>query len=181
MSLHHFSVSDYFYRSKSSAWIWLILRVVVGWQWLSAGYAKAMNPAWFGDKAGVAITGFFNNALTKTTGAHPDVSGFYAGFIQNVALPNAELFSYIIVLGEIAVGLGLIVGLFTGAAAFFGATMNFNFMFAGTVSMNPYWALAQIFLILGWRVAGYIGLDRFVLPFFDRQRMLPAQQKRHRR
>lgn len=178
MSMHHFSLSNYFFRNTQSAWLWAIVRLYLGWEWIHAGLEKLMNPAWFGSQAGTAITGFFNGSLAKTGGAHPDVQAFYANFLQGVAIPNAELFSYLIVFGEIAVGLGLILGIFTGVAAFFGAVMNFNFMFAGSVSLNPYWALMEIFLVLAWKVSGYIGLDRYVLPFFDRSRMLPASKKR---
>ena len=34
------------------AWIWVILRVYVGWQWLSEGIDKAQTPAWVGAQAG---------------------------------------------------------------------------------------------------------------------------------
>jgi thiosulfate dehydrogenase (quinone) large subunit len=170
MSKQSAGVSQFLFHSTSSSWLWLIVRVYIGWQWLHAGYEKAINPAWTGDQTGTAITGFFNNALTKTGGLHPDVSMGYAWFLQNVALPNANFFSYVITFGEIAVGLALILGLFTGMAAFFGATMNFNFMFAGSVSLNPYWLLCEIFLMLAWRVAGHIGLDKYVLPYWHRLR-----------
>jgi thiosulfate dehydrogenase [quinone] large subunit len=35
---------------------------------------------------------------------------------------------------------------------------------AGTVSTNPILAIPAIFIILAWRNAGWLGLDRFVLP-----------------
>lgn len=164
MSKLRLGLAHFIYTSTSLAWLWLVIRVYIGWQWLHGGYVKAINPAWVGDNAGAAVTGFLNNALTKTSGAHPDVSQGYAWFIQNVALPNAEVFSYLVTYGEIAVGVALILGLFTGVSAFFGAMMNFNFLFAGTVSMNPYWLLGEIFLMLAWRTSGYIGLDRYILP-----------------
>ena len=144
--------------------VWLLIRLYVGWEWLIAGWSKFNNPVWVGDKAGVAIQGFLNGALAKTSGAQPDVSGWYAAFIQNFALPNATFFSYLVTFGEIAVGIGLILGLFTGIAAFFGTFMNMNYLFAGTVSSNPVLFLLQLFLILAWRVAGWFGLDRWVLP-----------------
>ena len=78
-----------------------------------------------------------------------------------VALPHPVIFSYLIVFGEIAVGLGLIVGLFTALAAFFGVVMNFNFLFAGTVSVNPIMLLMGILIVLAWRTCGYFGLDYF--------------------
>lgn len=161
-------IGEYLFHNKQSAWLWFVVRVYLGWQWLHAGIEKALNPAWIGDNAGVAISGFFNGSLQKTGGAHPDVQWCYAWFIEHVALPNATAFSYVITFGEIAVGLALILGLFVGVAAFFGAFMNYNFMFAGSVSINPYWLLIEIALMFGWRVAGYFGLDRYVLPFFKR-------------
>jgi thiosulfate dehydrogenase [quinone] large subunit len=173
MEIHssHSSFARFFFHDTRSAWVWLILRVWVGYDWLMAGWGKFADPSgvWVGEKAGVAISGFLNGSLAKMGGEHPNVSEGYGWFIQHVALPNATLFSYMVTYGEILVGLGLIFGLLTGIAAFFGAVMNFNFLFAGTVSTNPYMLLAQIFIILAWRVAGWYGADRKVLPFLRRR------------
>lgn len=157
--------SRFLFSSTAMSWVWLVLRVYVGWEWLMAGWGKAHNPVWVGEKAGVAITGFLNGALSKTAGAHPDVSGWYAWFIKTCALPNAEFFSYLVTYGEILVGVALILGAFTGIAAFFGSFMNMNYLFAGTVSVNPFLLLIQLFLILAWRNAGWVGLDRWLLPY----------------
>jgi thiosulfate dehydrogenase [quinone] large subunit len=145
-------------------WMWLIIRIYVGWAWLEAGWSKFNNPAWAGSEAGTALTGFLNGALKKTTGLHPDVQGWYGDLIQNVALPNAEALSYIVTYAEIAIGVLLIAGLFTGIAAFFGSFMNMNFLLAGAVSTNPILLFLQLFLVLAWRVAGWVGLDRYALP-----------------
>ncbi len=50
------------------AWIWLILRLYAGYEWLSAGVGKVQSPVWVGGQAGVAITGFVKGALAKTAG-----------------------------------------------------------------------------------------------------------------
>ena len=42
--------------------------------------------------------------------------------------------------------------------------MNMSFLMAGTVSTNPVLFFAGILLILAWKNAGYLGLDRFLLP-----------------
>lgn len=42
--------------------------------------------------------------------------------------------------------------------------MNTNLLLAGTISTNPILAIPAIFIILAWRNAGWLGLDRFVLP-----------------
>jgi thiosulfate dehydrogenase [quinone] large subunit len=145
------------------SWIWLILRVYVGWAWLSEGIAKATTPAWIGAQAGSFLTVWISNALLKTHGAHPDVQGWYGWFLSAVVLPHAAVWSYIVTFGEIAVGLALILGLFTGIAAFFGTTMNASYLLAGTVSVNPILFAFGSLLVLAWKTAGWWGLDRFVL------------------
>lgn len=144
--------------------IWLLLRVYIGYQWLEAGYTKITNSLWVGDKAGTALHGFLLGALKKSSGDHPDVSGWYASFINTLALHHTVFLSYIVSYGELFVGIALILGIFTGIAAFFGGFMNMNYLFAGTVSINPLLFLIELFLILAWRVGGWYGLDRFLLP-----------------
>ena len=111
-----------------------------------------------------AILGFVKRALTHTGGEHADVTGWYAAFLQHVVVPNAAVFSFVITGGELLVGLGLLLGAFTGIAAFFGLTMNASYLLGGTVSVNPILAIIGIFVILAWRNAGWIGLDRYLLP-----------------
>ena len=114
--------------------------------------------------AGSALTGFVNGALAKSAGNHPDVTSWYAGFLQAVALPNAAFWSNLVAIGEVLVGIALITGLRTGIAAFFGTFMNANYLFAGTLSTNPILFILGTWLVLAWRVAGWWGLDRWVLP-----------------
>jgi thiosulfate dehydrogenase (quinone) large subunit len=68
-------------------------------------------------------------------------------------------------LGEFLVGLGLILGALTTAAIFFGLMMNFMFMFAGTVSTNPWYTLLGMVILVAGANAGRFGLDRYVLPY----------------
>lgn len=164
MAYHTIEVSAGYYHlflNPKTAPFWLLVRLYVGYEWLMAGWSKVMNPAWLGGDAGGAITGFVTGALTKTGGVHPDVAGWYATFLQNVVLPNATVWANAIALGEVFVGLGLLVGLCVGAAAFFGLFMNLNFLLAGTVSSNPILLTLALGLILARRTAGRIGLDRY--------------------
>lgn len=147
------------------AWIWLIVRLYVGWQWFSEGLNKIQSPAWTGAKAGNFLTMWIEGALKKTQGAHPDVQGWYAFFLSHVVLPHAAFWSYAVSYGELFVGIGLILGLFTGIAAFFGTTMNASYLLAGTVSVNPILFALGTMLVLAWKTAGYWGLDRWVLPY----------------
>lgn len=161
--------AHFFTSSTASAPLWLIVRLYLGYQWLMAGIGKLTNPAWFGSDAGAAIQGFVKGALSKTGGLHPDVSGWYAAFLQNVVLPNSNLWANAIAIGEVLVGLGLIVGLFTATAAFFGFFMNMNFLLAGTVSINPVLLILALGIMLAHRVSGYYGLDRYARPYLQQK------------
>ncbi|GAA4021946.1 DoxX family membrane protein [Deinococcus rubellus] len=167
-ALHEPAISRFLFADPRLAPLWTLLRLYVGYEWLLAGWEKLTNPAgvWVGAKAGTAVSGFLQGALHKASGDHPDVSGWYATFLERVALPNAATFSYLVAYGEILVGLALILGLFTGLAAFFGGLMNASYLLAGTVSVNPLLFILATWLVLGWRVAGWWGLDRWVLPRF---------------
>src|SRR5690606_32748472 len=144
------------------AWLWLILRVYLGWSWFQAGWGNVGNPAWM--ETGAALQGYWTRAV------HVERSGamsfaWYPGCIQFL-LDGGHYtwFAPLVVWCEILVGLALILGAFTGIAAFFGGFMNFNFMMAGTASTNPLLYTIAILLMLAWKVAGYYGLDRFLLP-----------------
>jgi thiosulfate dehydrogenase [quinone] large subunit len=156
-------LSKFLFSDTRFAIVWLIVRLYVGWQWLQAGWEKVNDPVWTGAQAGSAVQGFLTGALTKASGAHPSVQSWYAAFIKSFALHHTVGFSYTVAWGELLVGIALILGIFTGLAAFFGVFMNMNYLLAGTVSINPVLLILEIPLMLGWRIAGWFGLDRFVL------------------
>jgi thiosulfate dehydrogenase [quinone] large subunit len=59
-----------------------------------------------------------------------------------------------------------LLGILVGIAAFFGIVMSMSYLLAGSTSVNPVLFALAVGLILGWRVAGYYGLDRWLLPRF---------------
>ncbi len=73
-------------------------------------------------------------------------------------------FAKLVTAGEILIGIALILGIFTGIAAFFGSFMNINYLMAGAVSTNPILFVIATWLVLAWKVAGWWGLDRWILP-----------------
>jgi hypothetical protein len=50
------------------AWLWLPLRLYVGYSWLSSGWGKFNNPAWM--ETGQALQGFWTNAV-RVDGSAP--------------------------------------------------------------------------------------------------------------
>jgi thiosulfate dehydrogenase (quinone) large subunit len=151
------------FHSTLTSPLWLVLRVLVGWEWLEAGWHKFNDPAWH---SGAALLGYWTRAVAIPEKGKPAITyGWYRGFLEGlISIQANEWFTYVIMFGEILVGLGMIVGCFVGIAAFFGALMNQSFMLAGSASTNPVLFAASIALILAWRNAGWLGLDRWVLP-----------------
>ena len=140
------------------------LRIWLGFQWLEAGLHKVGEAAWTGSSAGAAVAGFARGAIAKAAGENPTVQAWYAEFLENVVLPNAAAFGYLVAWGEVFVGLGLILGVFTGFAAFAGAFMNINFLLAGTVSTNPILLIAAIVVLVGIEYAEHFGIDWYLRP-----------------
>ena len=156
------TIARFFLGSSGAAALWFVVRMNVGAQWLIAGWEKVQSPLW--GTNGTALKGFVNGAIAKTAGPNPSVQGWYANFLHNFVLPNVGLFSFLVTWGEVAVGLGLLLGALTGIAAGFGVLMNLNYVLAGTVSINPILGTFALFLCFAWRVCGWIGLDRWLLP-----------------
>ena len=105
-------------------------------------------------------------ARGRTGNGQPEIAfPWYRGFIQLLVDSHAQgWFSKLIAFGELAVGIALVLGAFTGLAAAGGLLMSESYMLAGTAATNPLLALLEILLILAWKNAGDIGLDRFLLP-----------------
>jgi thiosulfate dehydrogenase (quinone) large subunit len=157
------------------AWIWLLLRVWVGYQWLESGIEKVRNPAWM--SSGLALRGFWQQAVALS--AHPLITyDWYRSFIEFLLRTGSYTwFGKVIALGEMFVGIGLILGCLTGLAATGGLLMNVSYLLAGSASINPVLAAVQVPIILAWKVAGWWGLDRWVLAPVLRQRHVPAQRQ----
>jgi|SRR5690242_7818235 len=114
--------------------MWFVVRMNVGAEWFVSGWEKVTDPTW--GTSGTALAGFVKGAISKTGGDHPSVQGWYGNFLQQFVLPNAGLFSFLVTWGELAVGLGILLGALSGIAAGFGVLMNLNYLLAGTVSVN---------------------------------------------
>jgi len=144
--------------------VWLVIRVLVGWSWVDAAIHKLSDPAWM--ETGEALKGFWARAVAiPAAPAKPViVYDWYRSFLQGLLDSGSYIwFAKLIAVGELLIGVALILGMFVGIAAFFGAFMNWNFGMAGSASTNPLLFLAAILLLLAWKTAGYYGVDRFLL------------------
>lgn len=159
-------------ENKFAAAFLALIRLYVGYKWIDAGYHKLTG--------GFDAGGFLKNAVAKPIAdkATGDlVYPTYTAFIENFALPNVKIINFMIPWGEFLVGLGLILGCLTTAAMFFGLMMNFMFMFAGTVSTNPWMILLGFVILAAGANAGKFGADYYVLPYIRKLLKLKLAQE----
>jgi thiosulfate dehydrogenase (quinone) large subunit len=183
---------------QGNTWLsvaWLPLRFSLGIYWLQAGWHKTQDIGWAkkgispetGEvvERGASMKGFLMGAITPNpeTGATKALFGWYADMLQYIVDHNfTSWLGPLIAWGETLVGLGLLLGGLVGIAAFFGTLMNMSFLLAGTLSSNPWMFALTVFIILGWKVAGHYGLDRWLLPAlgtpWNRTEMVMVREQR---
>ena len=147
-------------ENKIAAGILTVIRLYLGYAWMTAGWGKLTGE-------GFSAAGYLSNAVANPV-MGPDgapVYSWYVNFLESFAIPNIELFNFIVPLGEFLIGLGLMLGCLTTAAAFFGLVMNFSFFLAGTVSHNPTDIFLGFIILFAGYNAGRYGLDHWVVPF----------------
>ena len=154
------------FHSNSASWMWLVVRLWLGYKWFEAGWSKMFGAEhkafWDG---GAGVLGYAKGATANSLGAHASVVyGWWVSFLTNFVGPNHAFVAKVVTLGELAIGIGLILGLLTGAAALFGVGLNMMYLLSGTVGVNPIYALLGVLIVVAWQTAGNLGLDHFVLP-----------------
>src|SRR5258708_12553599 len=117
--------------------VWLVVRLLLAYEWLNAGWAKLNEPGWM--VTGDSLKGFWVNAVKVP----PDVPraaisvDLYRSFLQGLIDAQAYTwFAKVVAISEFTIGVLLLVGAFVGVAAFFGAVLNWNFIMAGCASSN---------------------------------------------
>jgi thiosulfate dehydrogenase [quinone] large subunit len=155
----------YLFSNTQAGLFWLPIRLFLGFSWIEASWHKIAGPGWL--DGGSSLAGYWKNAVAVNpdTGRGPISFEWYRDFINFLLNGHHETwFAWVVAFGELAVGIGLVVGALVGVAAFFGALMNMSFLLAGSASSNPVLFTMAIGLMLAWKVAGYYGLDRYLLP-----------------
>lgn len=151
------------FNTTKFAWLFVVVRIWLGWQWVEAGLHKIEDAKWV--VTGEALKGYWMNAVKIPETGRPPISfDWYRSFLQFLLETESYTwFAKLVAYGEVLIGVGLIIGAFVGIAAFFGAFMNWNFIMAGSASTNGLLFALAVLLILAWKVAGYYGLDYFLL------------------
>lgn len=154
-------IMKWFRDNVYAAGMLTVLRLWLGWDWMTHGWEKLTGAKPFD------ASGFLTNALKKPVATKTGelIYPNFTAFLENFAMPNVKLINILIPWGEFLVGVGLLLGCLTTAAMFFGLMMNFMFVFAGTVSTNPWMILLGLFILIAGPNAGKFGADYYVLPY----------------
>ncbi len=135
------SPTSIFRAASLPAWVLLPLRLFLGITFIYAGVQKLTDPQFFRASApgyiGRQITGF----------AHGSPIG---GFLLHVAVPHATLFGTLVAYGEIAIGLGALLGLLFRPAAAAGLLLSLIFFLSASWRVYPYFYGADIVFVFGW-------------------------------
>ncbi len=124
-----------------SPWVLLPLRLFLGITFIYAGIQKFTDPQFFHpDKAG-----FIGKQMIAFANGSP-----IHGFLLNVVVPHAMLFGFMVAYGEIAIGLGVLIGLLFRPAAFFGLLLSLIFFLSVTWRVYPYFYGADIVFVFCW-------------------------------
>jgi thiosulfate dehydrogenase [quinone] large subunit len=158
-------LAKFLFEDTRFAVVWTVIRVLLGLSWIDAASHKLGNPGWM--ETGAALKGYWTSAAAIPETGKPAIAfDWYRSFIQGLLDSGSYVwFAKLIAMGELLVGVALVIGAFVGIAAFFGGLMNWNFLMAGSASTNPLLFAAAILLVLAWKTAGYYGADRFLLSY----------------
>ncbi|HYX51447.1 MAG TPA: TQO small subunit DoxD, partial [Ktedonobacteraceae bacterium] len=134
-----------------SARVLLPLRLFLGITFLYAGIQKVTDPQFFNPKA----TGFIGNQILAFAHGSP-----IHNILLHVALPHALFFGAVIAFGEMAIGIGTLLGFLFRPAAFFGMLLSLLFFLSASWHVYPYFYGADIVFFFAWTpllLAGPLG------------------------
>ena len=156
-----------------------VLRIVVGAWFLKAVWTKLT----LGVAAGVIpypavsprFLAFQPKRVAEFAAGNP--VGWYKDFLEQTVLPHAPLFATLQTYGEVAVGIGLVLGLFTGLTAAVGLFLALNFglatqwMSSGQQGFHLV-LITSMLIFLVTRAGRVWGLDAWLLRRPSRRRWL---------
>src|SRR6266478_1473527 len=136
----------------------LPLRLFLGITFIYAGLQKLTDPQYFNRSA----TGFIGKQII----------GFAAGspihaLLINIVLPHAVFFGALVAFGELAIGIGALLGLLLRPASFFGLLLNILFFLSASWRVFPYFYGADIVFVFCWITMLIAGPELCWLPALD--------------
>jgi len=150
-------------ESKVASIAWLAVRVWIGCMWFQAGWAKvfgAENP-YFLHNNGAGVAGFAGHGAAAYS--------WWASIMHSFVVPNASWIAVMVAFGELAIGLGLVVGFLTRTAAVCSLLLLFTYIMSGTASVTAFYALCALIVLATWRTSTWISVDGVISGFRQRR------------
>jgi thiosulfate dehydrogenase [quinone] large subunit len=156
-------VVQWLVQSKIMAVGWLAMRVWVGIMWMQAGWAKLFGAenAYFLHNHGAGVAGFAAHGVPAYS--------WWGSFLHSFVVPNAGWIGILIAVAEFAIGLALVLGLFTRLAALGSLALLFTYVMSGTASVCAFYALFAIVILATWKTSSWIGADGLIAAYRQRR------------
>ncbi len=144
--------------TRLSERVLLPLRLFLGITFVYAGIQKLTDPQ------------YFNPSRAGYIGKQ--IMGFAIGspihnFLINIVMPHATFFGALVAYGEIAIGVGALLGCLLRPAAFFGTLLSVLFFLSASWRIRPYFYGADIVFVFSWITLLLAGPLRSGLPSLD--------------
>ncbi len=136
----------------------LPLRLFLGITFIYAGLQKLTDPQYFNRSA----TGFIGKQIIGFAARSP-----IHDLLINIVLPHAVFFGALVAFGELAIGIGALLGLLLRPASFFGLLLNILFFLSASWRVYPYFYGADIVFVFCWITLILSGPLRSGLPSLD--------------
>mgnify|MGYP000913824838 CR=1 FL=1 len=162
-----------------SSTLWLVvLRLYIGTMWVIEGVTK-ISQGWLSPEhiyivSTTNVSGASQQAAEGAAQAANTVvpllanpPAFYTAFMNTFIAPYAYFFQVTIVLGEVAIGLALLAGLFTFLASAGSIFLCFNFILSAMGGKEILWYIFGAVALMGGAGRAF-GLDYYVIPWFWR-------------
>jgi thiosulfate dehydrogenase [quinone] large subunit len=153
-----------------AGWALLPLRAFLGFTFCFAGLQKLANPAFFKASNPASIQAQMAGAARRSP-------------IHALLTPlshHAALIGAVIALGEIAVGVGALLGLLTRIAAIGGLLLSLNLFLAVSFHTNPYYTGSDIVFVFAWMPliiagGGQLSVDALTANLIAARHLRPTQ------
>ena len=130
------------------------MRIFLGSVWMRAGLEKVLSDKWFsGEELTIYLSQQIASGIIQVPG--------YMHLIETLFMPQAQLLSWIVVVGQLMTGLGILLGVLTNAALIGGLFMNINFVLAGSINPSAFYIVMQTVLFLA-NTGAILGFDKAI-------------------
>src|SRR5579863_316212 len=143
---------------QKPGWILIPLRLFLGITFIYAGLQKLTDPQFFNPTA----AGYIGKQIAAFATGSP-----LHDFLVQVTIPHAYLFGVLIAYGELAIGVGTILGFLLRPAAFFGMLISLMFFLTATWRVRPYFYGSDIVFFFCWLTLLIAGPASTGLPTLD--------------